>query len=53
MEMEDYAYDDKGRGTRFWRKCLPVFTKDDRFVLANCGMSQDEFVRDTDPNSTR
>jgi hypothetical protein len=52
IELRDYAYDGIGSRALIWRKCLPVFENDDRFVLTNCEMSQDAFVRDKDPNRT-
>jgi hypothetical protein len=51
-ELELQDYDGQGGRAHIWRKCLPVFENDDRFVLTNCEMSRDAFVRDKDPNRT-
>jgi hypothetical protein len=46
VEIEDFDYDVKGGRTQIQRRCLPVFANDDHFVLANCEMSPDEFVKE-------
>jgi hypothetical protein len=52
LELEDYSYDDRGNNRqRIWRRCLPIFSKD-QFILTDCEMSKDPFVRDKDPNKT-
>jgi len=50
IELEGFLYDEKDE-SRIWRRCLPVFSND-RFVLTNCEMSQEPFVRDKDTNRT-
>jgi hypothetical protein len=52
LELHDYAYDEKGNQRPLKRDCLPVFEAGERFVLTDCEMSRDPFVRADDPNRT-
>jgi hypothetical protein len=50
LELLDFSYDAQGTQRQIWRRCRPVVGKD-QFVLTNCGLSEDPFVRDSDPKT--